>query len=157
MEIVGEYDLSVDRATVWRALNDPEVLRVCIPGCEELARISETEFTARVKSRVGPVSAKFSGRVVLEDVVAPESYTLRGEGEGGVAGFAKGHAAVRLEETPSGTVLRYDAEAQVGGKLAQLGSRVLKGTVRKLTARFFDNFAASLGGSAVGLGEEADQ
>ena len=157
MEITGEYDLSVDRATVWRALNDPAVLRACIPGCEELEQLSETKFTARVKSKVGPVSAKFSGRVVLEDVVAPESYTLRGEGEGGVAGFAKGQATVRLEETPNGTILRYDAEAQVGGKLAQLGSRVLKGTVRKLVGRFFDNFAESLGASAAALSDEAEQ
>jgi len=156
MEIVGEYNLSADRATVWRALNDPEVLRTCIPGCEELERLSETEFTAQVKSRVGPVSANFAGRVILEDVMAPKSYTLRGEGEGGVAGFAKGQAAVWLEETPSGTILRYDAKAQVGGKLAQLGSRVLKGTVRKLATRFFDNLAELLGGSAVVRGDEAD-
>ncbi len=149
MELTGEYELPVVREAVWQALNDAAVLRACIPGCEELDKVSEAEFTATVKSKIGPVSARFAGRVTLEDLNEPASYTIRGEGEGGVAGFAKGFATVVLEETDSGTTLRYVAEAQIGGKLAQLGSRVVKGTVRKLAGQFFGNLVDRFGGTQV--------
>jgi carbon monoxide dehydrogenase subunit G len=149
MELTGEYSLPAGREAVWRALNDRELLRRCIPGCEELEQISATEFAAKVKSKIGPVSARFSGRVHLEDLSPPESYTIRGEGEGGVAGFAKGSARVSLEARAEATVLRYVADAQVGGKLAQLGSRVLKGTAQKLADQFFGSLAAQLGGAPV--------
>lgn len=154
MDLSGEYSLPGTRQAIWSALNDPLLLKDCIPGCEELERLSETEFAAKVKSKIGPVSARFAGRVVLEDLIPPASYTIRGEGQGGVAGFAKGHARVVLEETDSGTILRYVAEAQVGGKLAQLGSRVVKGTARKLADQFFGNLAQRLGGAAVAAGSE---
>lgn len=144
LDMTGEYVLPVRRAEVWRALNDPAVLKRCIPGCETLEMVSDTEFTVIAKLEAGPVKARFKGRVKLEDLVPPESYRIAGEGEGGVAGFAKGHAAVTLEEVPEGTKLIYKAEANVGGKIAQLGQRLLKGTAKKTADRFFANFAGSL-------------
>ena len=137
MELTGEYTIPAPREKVWEALNDPEVLAACIPGCEELEKVSNTEFTARVKIKIGPVSAKFSGAVTLEDLDPPNGYSIVGEGKGGVAGFAKGSANVSLTTEADNTVLRYTADAQVGGKLAQIGSRLIGGTARKLADKFF--------------------
>ncbi len=140
MEMTGEYRIPAPRQKVWEALNDPEVLKASIPGCEELVKISETELTAKVTTRVGPVSAKFTGKVTLSDIKPPESYKISGEGQGGVAGFAKGGAEISLEEDGDETVLRYTATAQVGGKLAQIGSRLIDATAKKMAAQFFGKF-----------------
>jgi carbon monoxide dehydrogenase subunit G len=149
MEMTGEYRIPAARETVWRALNDPEILRQSIPGCETVDKVSDTEFTARVAVAVGPVKAKFTGKVALADMQPPESYTISGEGQGGVAGFGKGSASVRLEaEGPAVTVLRYSAQASVGGKLAQIGTRLVDATARKLADEFFGRFAAIVGAPA---------
>ena len=147
MDLSGEYRLPGEREAIWQALRDPEVLKAAIPGCTEFEKLSESEFTAKVTAKVGPIKATFTGMVTLADLTPPASYTIRGEGQGGVAGFAKGRAEVTLDEVPGGTVLRYNAEAMVGGKLAQIGSRVVRGTVRKLADQFFDNLAERLGGA----------
>lgn len=146
MELTGEYRLPTPVEKVWQALRDPEVLRATIPGCKELEKVSETEFAAKVTTKMGPMKVSFSGRVILSNLNPPVSYTIAGEGQGGVAGFAKGSADVVLEEDGAGTLLRYSAQAAVGGKLAQLGSRLLKGTSQKLADTFFDAFAERLGG-----------
>ena len=142
MDMTGEYRIAAPRARVWEALNDPETLKRCIAGCEELEKTSDTEFSARVSTRVGPVSAKFTGKVQLSDVDPPNGYTISGEGQGGVAGFARGGAAVRLAEDGAETVLTYEANATVGGKLAQIGSRLIDSTARKMADDFFGKFAA---------------
>ncbi len=134
MDMTGEYRIPAPREKVWEALNDPEVLTKCIPGCQELNKESDTELTATVKTKVGPVSATFKGKVTLSDINPPESYTITGEGTGGAAGFAKGGAEVSLEEDGGVTILRYTAKAQVGGKLAQIGSRLIDSTSRKWPA-----------------------
>lgn len=144
LEMTGEYVLPKDRATVYAALNDPDVLKRCIPGCEELEKVSDNEFAAVVRMELGPVKARFKGKVRLEDLNPPEGYRIAGEGEGGVAGFAKGGAKVDLEEVPDGTKLSYRAEASVGGKIAQLGQRLLAGSAKKIADKFFANFAAEL-------------
>ena len=144
LNMTGEYALPLARKEVWKALNDPDMLRRCIPGCESLEKLSDTEFLAVARLEVGPVKARFKGRVKLEDMMPPESYKIVGEGEGGVAGFAKGNAAVTLVEAPEGTKLVYKAEATVGGKIAQLGQRLLAGTAKKIADRFFANFAKAL-------------
>ncbi len=146
MELTGEYWLPASSGEVWKALHDRETLRATIPGCKELEKISETEFTAKVTTKMGPMKVNFSGRVILSNLVQPVSYTITGEGEGGIAGFAKGSADVVLEEDGAGTRLRYSAQAAVGGKLAQLGSRLLKGTSQKLANAFFGAFAERMGG-----------
>ena len=138
MELDGKRVISADRATVWAALNDAEILRQCIPGCQELSGSPQEGFAATVKQKVGPVSATFKGAVALENVVPEQSYTIVGEGKGGVAGFAKGSADVTLVETEDGTELSYLANAKVGGKLAQLGSRIVGGFARKMSDQFFD-------------------
>ncbi len=140
MEITGEYRIAAAREFVWAALNDSEVLRVCIPGCEALEKTSETTMTAKVTQKIGPVKAKFNGEVELINVQAPASYTIKGEGKGGIAGFAKGAADVTLTEEGDETVLAFDARAKVGGKLASLGSRLINSTAKKLANKFFDNF-----------------
>ncbi len=145
MDMTGEYRIPAPRQRVWEALNDPEILRQAIPGCEQLDKVSEQEMTARVKAKVGPVSATFSGRVTLGDLNPPESYTISGEGSGGVAGFAKGGARVNLAEDGADTVLRYEAKADVGGKLAQIGSRLVQGTARKMADDFFSRFSRIVG------------
>lgn len=146
MELVGEKALSAPRAEVWAALNDPDVLRACIPGCETLDRVSETEFVATVTTKIGPIKAKFSGKVQLANINAPESCTISGEGQGGVAGFAKGGADIQLlEQGPGQTMLRYTARAAVGGKIAQLGARLVDSTARKLADEFFTRFGATVG------------
>lgn len=147
MDMSGEHRIAAPRATVWAALNDPEVLRACIPGCEELEQTGENQMSAKVVQKIGPVKARFAGNVELQDINAPESYHIRGEGQGGVAGFAKGGADVVLtEDGPDATILRYEAQAQVGGKLAQLGSRLINSTAKKVAAAFFDNFQKHLNG-----------
>lgn len=146
MDMSGQYRIEAPRERVWEALNDPEVLRQCIPGCEEVQKLSDTEFTAKVAAKVGPVSAKFSGKVTLSDLDPPHGYTITGEGSGGAAGFGKGGANVRLEpEGDSATLLSYTAHAQVGGKLAQIGSRLIDGTARKMADDFFAKFARTVG------------
>ena len=149
MQMTGEYLIPAPRAKVWAALNDPEVLKQSIPGCESIEKISDTEFTAKVRAKVGPVSAAFNGAVKLSDLDPPNGYTISGEGKGGAAGFAKGGAKVRLTEDGAGTRLAYEVEAQVGGKLAQIGSRLIDGTARKLSEEFFSNFARIVGEPAV--------
>lgn len=148
MEMMGEYRIPAPRPKVWEALNDPEILKQCIPGCQELIKESDTEMTARVQAKVGPVSAKFTGKVHLTDIDAPKSYKIGGEGQGGVAGFAKGGAEVNLDEDGNETILRYTATATVGGKLAQIGSRLIDSTAKKMADDFFGKFAAVVGGPA---------
>ncbi|MBV8779097.1 MAG: carbon monoxide dehydrogenase subunit G [Alphaproteobacteria bacterium] len=140
MEMHGELRIPAPRAEVWAKLNDPETLKTCIPGCETVDKISETEFTAKVVARVGPVKATFAGKVTLTDLDPPSSYTISGEGTGGVAGFAKGSAKVSLDDAGAETVLRYGVQAQVGGKLAQIGSRLIDATSRKMADDFFNRF-----------------
>ncbi|MAM68946.1 MAG: carbon monoxide dehydrogenase [Rhodospirillaceae bacterium] len=146
MEMTGEYRISAPREKVWEALNDPEVLAKCIPGCQELNKDSDTELSATVKSKVGPVSATFKGNVNLTDIDPPNGYKISGEGTGGVAGFAKGGADVKLAEDGGETVLTYVANAQVGGKLAQIGSRLIDSTAKKMANEFFGKFAEEVGG-----------
>lgn len=148
MEMTGEYLIAAPRQKVWLALNDPEALKVCIPGCEEVVKTSDTGFDAKVRTKIGPVSATFSGSVTLSDLDPPNGYTISGEGKGGIAGFAKGGAKVRLEDAPGGTLLTYEVTAQVGGKIAQLGARLIDGTAKKLADEFFQNFANHVGGPA---------
>jgi uncharacterized protein len=148
MTMSGEVALPADRMTVWTALNDPEVLKRCIPGCQELQKLSDTELQATVRAAVGPVKATFKGRVTLTDLDPPNAYRISGEGQGGVAGFAKGGASVRLAEA-GGTLMAYDVEANVGGKLAQLGGRLINGVAKKYADEFFANFAKVLAGEDV--------
>ena len=147
MEMTGERRIPASRQAVWDALNDPEILKQCIAGCESLDKTSDTEFSARVTSRVGPVTAKFTGKVELSDVDPPNGYTISGEGQGGVAGFAKGGAKVQLADDGDGTLLTYEANGTVGGKLAQIGSRLIDSTARKMADDFFDKFAEAVGGA----------
>lgn len=146
MEMSGEYKIPAPRQQVWEALNDPEVLKECIPGCQELNKESDTELSATVKSKVGPVSATFKGKVTLSDIDAPNGYKISGEGTGGVAGFAKGGAEVKLADDGDGTLLTYQATGQVGGKLAQIGSRLIDSTAKKMANEFFGKFAEVVGG-----------
>jgi carbon monoxide dehydrogenase subunit G len=144
MEMSGEYRIDAPIAEVWAALNDIEILKICIPGCEELEQASDTEMTAKVALKIGPVKARFNGAVTFENVTPPEGYSIVGEGQGGIAGFAKGGADVQLVEDGDETVLTYQAKAQVGGKIAQLGSRLIKSTAAKLADKFFKNFRDAL-------------
>jgi uncharacterized protein len=144
LNMTGEYDLPVPRQTVWLALNDQEMLKRCIPGCESLEKVSDTQFNAVVKLAIGPVKARFKGKVTLTDLDPPNGYKIVGEGDGGVAGFAKGDAAVALSDLPNGTKLVYTAEAQVGGKIAQIGQRLIAGSAKKIADQFFTNFAKAL-------------
>ncbi|MBO0903671.1 CoxG family protein [Jiella sonneratiae] len=141
MDLKGEYRLPASRETVWEKLNDPEVLKRCIPGCEELEKTGDNEMKATVTAKVGPVKAKFNGEIRLENINPPEGYSIVGEGKGGIAGFAKGGANVHLAAEGAETVLTYDVSAQVGGKLAQLGGRLIDSSAKKLAGQFFDNFA----------------
>ena len=146
MEMNGSRTVPADIETTWRALNDPEVLKACIAGCESVERVSDNEYRLAMTARVGPVSARFTGRIVLADIVAPTSYTLSFEGQGGAAGFAKGEARVALADNNPGTRIDYQAKAQVGGKLAQIGSRLVDGAAAKVADDFFARFADRLGG-----------
>jgi hypothetical protein len=142
MNLSGEYRLPLPRETVWAGLNDPEILKQCIPGCDELVKNSDTELSAKVGLKIGPMTAKFTGKVTLSDLDPPNGYKIAGEGQGGVAGFGKGSAVVTLEDDGSGgTILRYTADSQVGGKMAQLGSRLIDATAKKLADEFFGKFA----------------
>jgi carbon monoxide dehydrogenase subunit G len=145
MDMTGEERIEATRETVWAALNDPEVLKRSIPGCESLEKLSDTEMTAKVRLKVGPVSATFSGKVTLSDIDAPSGYRIAGEGSGGAAGYAKGSATVRLIEDGTATILKYEVKADVGGKLAQLGGRLIDATARKLAGEFFGKFGEVVG------------
>jgi uncharacterized protein len=146
MEIKGEYRIAAPREKVFAALNDQAVLQACIPGCESLEKTSDTEMKAKVRMRIGPVSASFSGKVTLSDIDPPNGYRISGEGQGGAAGFAKGGAVVTLREDAGDTLLNYNVDAQVGGKIAQVGARLIDGTAKKLADEFFSKFATMVGG-----------
>ncbi|MFO1161233.1 MAG: carbon monoxide dehydrogenase subunit G [Reyranellaceae bacterium] len=145
MEIKGEYKIAAPRDKVFAALNDPAVLKDCIPGCESLDKVSDTEMKAKVRLRIGPVSASFTGKVTLSDIDPPNGYKITGEGQGGAAGFAKGGAVVALADDAGATTLTYNVDAQVGGKIAQVGARLIDGTARKLADEFFGKFATTVG------------
>jgi uncharacterized protein len=145
MTMTGEVQLPATRETVWAKLNDPEVLKSCIPGCEQLDMLSESEFQATATVKVGPVKARWKGKVRLSDFDPPNSYRISGEGEGGVAGFAKGGALVSLAEKDGGTLLSYNVEAQIGGKLAQLGQRLINSAAKKTADDFFIRFKDAVG------------
>ncbi len=142
MDMSGEYRIPAPRERVWAALNDPEILRQAIPGCESVTKTSDTDMEAAVTAAVGPVKARFKGKVTLSDINPPESYTITGEGTGGAAGFAKGSAQVSLREDGADTVMTYVVKANVGGKLAQIGSRLIDGTAKKMADEFFTRFVA---------------
>jgi uncharacterized protein len=144
MTMSGEVQLPASRETVWGKLNDPAVLKACIPGCEQLDKTSESEFQAIATVKVGPVKARWKGKVRLSDLDPPNSYRISGEGEGGVAGFAKGGAKVSLSDKDGGTLLSYAVEAQIGGKLAQLGQRLINSAAKKTADDFFERFAAAV-------------
>ena len=141
MELEDEIRILAPRSKVYEGLNDPEILKQCIPGCEELVKHSDTELEAKVVLKIGPVKAKFGGNVILDPINPPEKFALSGEGNGGIAGFAKGGAEVELVEDGEETILRYKAKADVGGKIAQLGSRLVVSTSKKLAGQFFEKFA----------------
>ena len=145
MELKDEIMINAPQDVVYAALNDPEILRDCIPGCEELIKHSDTDLEAKVVLKIGPVKAAFKGNVTLNPDSPPDRFSLVGQGSGGAAGFAKGGADVVLEPHPDGTLLRYDAKVEIGGKLAQLGSRLIQGTAKKLSAKFFKSFADRVG------------
>ena len=145
--IEGEERITAPIDRVWAALNDPEVLKQSIPGCQSLEKTSDTELAATVVLKIGPIKATFNGEVTLKNLKPPHSYTIQGEGKGGIAGFAKGGADVTLsEDGPEATVLRYEAKADVGGKIAQLGSRLITSTSKKLAGEFFSTFSEKVGG-----------
>ncbi len=150
MDMTGEYRIAAPRQAVWEGLNDPAILQSCIPGCESLEKTGDNEFKATVRIKIGPVSARFGGKVTLMDLDPPNGYRIVGEGSGGAAGFAKGGATVKLESDGSDTILRYTADAQVGGKLAQVGSRLIEGTSQKLAGEFFSAFAEKVQSNAAG-------
>jgi uncharacterized protein len=152
MQMSDSQRIGASKEKVWAALNDPAVLKQCIPGCQSLEMSSPTEMTATVVIKVGPVKATFGGKVTLSDLDPPNSYRITGEGAGGVAGFAKGGATVKLtSESPDVTVLQYDVDAQIGGKLAQLGGRLIDSTAKKLAGEFFSAF-----GNAVAAAQAAE-
>jgi len=144
MDMTGERRIPAPRQTVWDALNDPEVLKASIPGCESLEKLSDTQMKATAAVKLGPISARFTGNVQLSDIDPPNSYTIGGEGQGGVAGFAKGGAKVHLDDDAGGTLLRYVVNAQVGGKLAQLGARLIDASAKQMAEAFFDRFSAQV-------------
>jgi uncharacterized protein len=144
MEMTGEFRIPAPRQRVWEGLNDPEILKSSIPGCQTIEKLSDTEFTAKVLAQVGPVKANFAGKVTLSDLDPPQSYTIAGEGSGGVAGFAKGSAKVNLDEDGGATVLHYAVQAHVGGKLAQIGSRLIDSVARRMAENFFTRFVAAV-------------
>jgi carbon monoxide dehydrogenase subunit G len=144
MTMAGEYQLPASQQTVWEKLNDPAVLKACIPGCQELERTGDNGFKAIATIKIGPVKATFKGNVTLSDLDPPNGYKISGQGEGGVAGFAKGGATVKLAPKDGGTLLTYNVEAQIGGKLAQLGQRLVNGAAKKVADDFFGNFVKAV-------------
>jgi uncharacterized protein len=158
MEMTGEFRIPAPRQRVWEGLNDPEILKSSIPGCQTIEKLSDTEFTAKVLAQVGPVKANFGGKVTLSDLQPPQSYTIAGEGTGGVAGFAKGSAKVNLDEDGGATVLHYAVQAHVGGKLAQIGSRLIDSVARRMAENFFTRFVAAVAPeqAAAGSGTTAE-
>jgi carbon monoxide dehydrogenase subunit G len=144
MDMTGERRIAASREKVWDALNDPEILRSSIPGCDTLVKESDTDMKATASVKIGPIAAKFAGKMQLLDLDPPNGYRIAGEGQGGVAGFAKGGAVVTLVEDGSDTILKYDVKAQVGGKIAQLGARLIDATAKQMADAFFDRFAAQL-------------
>jgi len=144
MELSSSQRLPVDQATAWAALNDAQILKAAIPGCEAVEKISDTEYTVAMTAAVGPVKAKFKGRLTLSDVVAPKSYTIQFDGQGGPAGFGKGSAQVELVPDGEETELKYSVKAQVGGRMAQVGQRLIDGAARKMADDFFVAFGAEL-------------
>lgn len=145
MDMTGEYRIAAPRQKVWEALNNPEILRASIPGCESLEKLSDTEMAGKVSAKVGPVSAKFAGKVTLSELDPPNGYRIGGEGSGGAAGFAKGGATVKLtDDGQGGTILTYKVDAQIGGKLAQIGSRLIDGVARKMADDFFSRFSEAV-------------
>ena len=145
MDMNGERRIPAPRQRVWDALNDPEMLKAAIPGCESVTKTADDAFEAKVAVKIGPMAAKFGGKVKLENIQAPASYTISGEGNGGAMGFAKGGADVSLEETgPNETLLKFAVKAQVGGKMAQLGARLIDATAKQMSDQFFDRFAAAV-------------
>src|SRR5512138_2485333 len=145
MEMSGEQRIPAPQQKVWSALNDPEVLKACVPGCESIERTAENEYQVLMVARVGPVSAKFKGKLKLSDIRPPSSYSIGFEGQGGAAGFAKGGAHVKLSEEDDKTLLSYDVKASVGGKLAQIGSRLVDAAAKKVADDFFRNFNQKVG------------
>jgi len=140
MEMTGEQLIALPQSATWAALNDPEVLKDCIPGCESITRTADQEYEVLMTAKVGPVSAKFKGKMTVADADPPRSYTLRFEGQGGVAGFARGEANISLSPEGPATRLAYTAKATIGGKLAQVGSRLIDGVARQLAGKFFESF-----------------
>ena len=155
MELRGTRLIAADRITVWSALNDPDILKSSIPGCSEMIAKSNHGFEAVVTQKIGPVKATFKGQVDLSDIVEGESYKISGQGKGGPAGYAKGDALVTLEDADGGTLLTYDVDAKVGGKLASLGARLIHGVAKKLADQFFENFQLAVEGAA--SDDDADQ
>jgi carbon monoxide dehydrogenase subunit G len=149
MDMTGERRIAAPRQTVWDALNDPDVLKACIPGCESLEKLSDHEMKAVAAVKIGPIAARFTGRVQLDDLDPPNGYSINGEGQGGVAGFAKGGAKVALADDGAGTLLSYDVKAQVGGKIAQLGARLIDASAKQMADAFFDRFSARVGATPV--------
>jgi len=149
MNMSGSNQVSAPRDAVWTALFDPQVLKQCIQGCEALEQVSDGEYTATVTIKIGPVKARFQGKVRIADVVEGDQCRLVGEGSGGIAGFAKGSALVRLRETDGGTVVEYEVESQIGGKLAQLGARMINSTAVRMAEDFFSKFARAVDATAV--------
>jgi hypothetical protein len=145
MDMNGSQKIEASRETVYAALNDVEILRQCIPGCETIEKLSDTEMNAKVTLKIGPVKASFTGKVTLSDLDPPNGYTITGEGSGGAAGFAKGGAQVKLEPDGDATILNYTVQAQIGGKLAQLGGRLIDSTAKKLAGDFFEKFGKVVG------------
>jgi len=145
MDMNDSQRIEATREVVWAALNDTDVLKACIPGCEAIEKTSENEMEAKVVLKIGPVKASFSGKVTLSNIDPPNGYTISGEGQGGVAGHARGGADVRLEADGEATILHYTVKAEVGGKIAQLGSRLIDSTSKKLAGEFFEKFAEVVG------------
>lgn len=157
MEMTGTQDIAAPKAEVWQAILNPEVLKACVPGCQDLTGSVEDGFEATVVQKVGPVKATFKGVVTLSDIVEGESCTISGEGKGGAAGFAKGGAKLRLEDGGTGTLLHYDVDAKVGGKLAQLGSRIIDGFAKRMADQFFVSFKEAIEGPTEADDSESDE
>lgn len=148
MRMTGEQHIAVERGRLWSALNDPEVLRRCLPGCQSLVKEAQDRFTAVMEVRIGPIGARFKGDVTLSDAVPDEGYRLAGQGQGGIAGSAKGSARMRLSDAPGGTLLTYEVEAEVGGRMAQLGGPIIDATAKQLAGAFFSRLSDAMAGEA---------